>query len=216
VLAIASYGDIEPSDGEPNQWHAFLSSGGNYKDLGTLGGAASWVLGMNNGPSPAVVGESYTASGQTHAFLYTDHMQDLGTLGGPNSGALAVGDDGTVVGGADIDAAGDGHAFIWTEDGGMVDLNTLIDPAAGWTIEDACAINQSGQIAGDGIDPSGYFHACLLTPISVPEPSALTLLAVLGVGALVVNFRNNVTVRLQPAFGGYCDRRAIARGPQSA
>jgi len=34
-------------------------------------------------------------------------------------------------------------------------------------------INDSGQIVGEYQTPSGYFHAFLLTPNSVPEPSLI-------------------------------------------
>src|SRR4051794_34524752 len=52
-------------------------------DLGTLGGADSLGLGIND--SGQVVGQSDTADGHTHAFLYSQGvMADLGTLGGAN------------------------------------------------------------------------------------------------------------------------------------
>jgi hypothetical protein len=57
----------------------------------------------------------------------------------------------------------------------MVDLNTLIDPAAGWELNSAQAINDHGQITGYGfVLALGQQHAFLLTPI--PEPSTLALL----------------------------------------
>ncbi len=45
----------------------------------------------------------------------------------------------------------------------MKDLNELIDPACGWVLIDAVSINDSGQIAGNGVGPSGQ-HGLLLTP----------------------------------------------------
>ena len=52
------------------------------QDLGTLGGSYSYCLGIN--ARGQVVGESVTAAGETHAFLWEagTGMQDLGTLGG--------------------------------------------------------------------------------------------------------------------------------------
>ena len=41
----------------------------------------------------------------------------------------------------------------------MFDLNDLISPASGWTLYEANAINNSGQIVGDGINPLGQGHA---------------------------------------------------------
>ena len=47
------------------------------------------------------------------------------------------------------------HAYVYTN-GDMTDLNSLIDPNSGWVLEDAVAINNSGQIAGYGsLSPQG-------------------------------------------------------------
>src|SRR5919202_1397013 len=55
-------------------------------DLGTLGGATSDAYGLNDAGD--VVGDSVTATGDTHAFLYTGgKLQDLGTLRGADSTA---------------------------------------------------------------------------------------------------------------------------------
>ena len=110
-------------------------------------------------------------------------LTDLGTLGSPSwySTAAGVNDLGQVVGGSDIDAAGDGAAFIYTQAGGMQNLNDLIDPSSGWNLDGgAIAINDAGQIVGAGINPQGEFHAFLLTPV-VPEPCSFSLLC----GAIV-------------------------------
>jgi hypothetical protein len=48
--------------------------------------------------------------------------------------------------------------------GNNIDLNTLTDPASGWTLERANDINSSGWIVGQGINPQGESHAFLLIP----------------------------------------------------
>src|SRR5687767_10631895 len=49
-------------------------------ELGTLGGNDSYATGINN--AGQVTGNAKTATGETHAFLYSDGvMNDLGTLG---------------------------------------------------------------------------------------------------------------------------------------
>jgi probable HAF family extracellular repeat protein len=52
-------------------------------------------------------------------------MQNLGTLGGDSSLALAVSADGSVVVGWATNAAGQKRAFRWTAARGMQDLGTL-------------------------------------------------------------------------------------------
>lgn len=54
--------------------------------------------------------------------------------------------------------------FLW-ENGQMRDLNTLVDPAAGWQVFSAKDINNRGQIAASGINTDGRRRALLLTPI---------------------------------------------------
>ena len=59
-----------------------------------------------------------------------------------------------------------GRGFVYYGSGSIEDLNTLIGPSSGWRIDDADAINDSGQIAAEGYyGGSGDAHAVLLTPI---------------------------------------------------
>jgi probable HAF family extracellular repeat protein len=86
-----------------------------------------------------------TADGNTHAFLWTaaGGMEDLGTLGGPNSEAGAISENGVVVGSSET-AAGEQEAFMWTPKGGMRSLGTLgKHPSSG-----AGAVNSHMQVAG--------------------------------------------------------------------
>ena len=73
---------------------------------------------------------------------------NLGSLGGDQSGAVAVNDNGEVVG------TSDGHLFAWTAGGGMVDLGGLGGGSAS-----PSALNNSGQVVGTGYTATGYFHA---------------------------------------------------------
>jgi probable HAF family extracellular repeat protein len=148
-----------------------------FLSLGTLGGATSYGKSIND--SGAVVGYSSLSDGVTHAFLYTnkDGMIDLGALGvaGNTSQANAINNAGTIVG------ASNGHAFVY-QNNQMIDLNTLIDPALGFTLTNATGINNLGQIVGYGTLANGEERAFALTP--TPIPAALPLfgsgLAVLG------------------------------------
>jgi probable HAF family extracellular repeat protein len=72
-------------------------------------------------------------------------------------------------------SAGFSERFHTSADG-MRNLNDLLDPSgAGWTLRDAIAINDAGQIVGYGTSPPGAQHGFLLTP--VPEPPTLALVA---------------------------------------
>ena len=55
------------------------------------------------------------------------------------------------------------HAFVFDTLGGVRDLNTLIDPGLGWTLQFARDINDTGQITGSGT-VNGLARGFLLTP----------------------------------------------------
>jgi len=149
--------------------HAFLYSGGTMTDLGTLGGDSSQGNGIN--ASGEVTGSSSTsADNATHAFSYSGGtMTDLGVLGtGIFSSGFGINSFGQIVGESSTTPFGNFHAFVYTPGVGMVDLNTLIPSDSGWILRGAFGINDSGQITGYGINPSGLSHAFLLTPVTVP------------------------------------------------
>ena len=159
-------------------------SSGSVTNLGPLtGGTLSQVNGMSNG---FAVGDVNPATASTTGFLFdikTSILTDLTDPLGPSwpCDAASVNDFGQVVGGYAIDSAGDDAAFIYTQAGGMQNLNHLIYPSSGWNLTGCGGINDAGQIVGSGYNPQGQFHAFLLTPI-VPEPSSLCLLIVAAAG----------------------------------
>jgi probable HAF family extracellular repeat protein len=80
-------------------------------DLGTLGGTSSRAFGVN--VQGQVVGDSTTASGASHAFVWEiGVMTDLGTLGGTYSNASSINDRGVIVGSASTGT--ERHAVMWT------------------------------------------------------------------------------------------------------
>jgi probable HAF family extracellular repeat protein len=125
------------------------------RDLGTLGGANSRALDINN--RGEIVGFAYPARGEYHAFLYRDgSMRDLGTLGGVASQAFALNDRGEIVGWAQrAPSVNSTHGFLY-RDGAMVGLGTL-----GGLHSYAQNINEAGQIVGWASLPSGNQRAFL-------------------------------------------------------
>lgn len=190
-------------------FRAFLwSPSTGYDVLGTLGGANSYAMGLND--AGQLAGSAQVLSGYLHAFRSNGStLQDLGTLGGSSSYAYGINQAGDVVGNSSINIAGDSHAFLFAG-GAMLDLNTLIDPSSGWLLDQAFAINGSGQIVGGGL-LNGVAHAFRLDYRSadteaprasisaVPEPATwLLVLTALG-SAAAFTLRSRLRLRrLQP------------------
>jgi len=117
-----------------------------------------------------VVGLSYCAfncSLKEHATLWgktKGSMLDLGVLPGTSlSLAEGINNVGQVVGNSSPQGANPGHAFVWSQSTGMLDLNNLIPANSGWLLIQATAINDQGQIVGFGT-LNGQSEAFLLTP----------------------------------------------------
>jgi probable HAF family extracellular repeat protein len=118
---------------------------------------------------------------------------ELGNLGAGAGDAVDINNAGIAVGGVYSSSLGQRRAVYWGLDAVAVDLNTLIDPATGWTLTDAQHISDTGWIVGRGdFDPDGpggqdpYQRMFLMQvpATAVPEPSGLALLA-LAVPALL-------------------------------
>lgn len=180
-----------------NEYHAFISNGsGGLTDLGTLGGNSSEGLDIND--SGLVTGGSKTVDGIHHAFI-TDSSRrliDLGSLNGSSYG-YSINNAGQVVGqfGTETqwDASEDSRAFV-IEGGEMKDLNTLlVSSATGWILNGAFANNDNGQITGVGTH-NGVIRAFLLTPTSVPVPSAIWMMVSGLLGLLGFNKRCRANV----------------------
>jgi probable HAF family extracellular repeat protein len=193
VAGVSFEGEGEDADEHATLWSPTTPNGatGTLHDLGTLGGTYSEAHGIND--LGQVSGASdITGDGATHAFMWkpttpggvSGAMLDLGTLGGINSYGIAINTAGHVVGAAEVPAevSNYSHAFLYTSSGGMVDLNTLIDPLSGWVLLDADGVNDSGQITGQGLIGEEYharscsrpFPRCPATSISTTSSTAPT------------------------------------------
>jgi probable HAF family extracellular repeat protein len=160
--AINNAGMVVGSSGDgPMRQHAFLYQDGRMTDLGTLGGDYSVALGIND--QGEIAGEATTEFGEYHAFFFSNGtMRDLNTSEWGFSSTQGIDAAGRIVGVYRTEW-GELHAFVevfW-----MRDLNYEIDQDSGWKLGQANAINQLGQIVGEGINPAGIERAYLLTPI---------------------------------------------------
>lgn len=149
--------------------HAVLWNNDATHTLVDLGAAPNdWQSSANAiNDAGQIAGWSNGQAGMTAALWNNDAAHtaaSLGTLpGDASSVANAINHYTEVVGQSGNSAAT--HAFLWSAANGMEDLAALVDASgAGWTLTAATAINDLGQIAGNGIH-NGQKHAFLLTPI---------------------------------------------------
>ena len=131
---------------------AFLYSNGTVQNLGTFNNAfgTSFAFDINN--VGQIVGESSGLTGG-RAFIYENGvMRGIGSLGGNQSIAYAINDQGTVTGYATL-ANGQERAFRYSGNT-MIDLGTL-----GGSSSRGTAISESGIIVGTSLDSTGRFRA---------------------------------------------------------
>lgn len=116
------------------------------------GATGSEALGINT--AGEIVGEA-TVGGLNVPVEWQNGEVVL--LSAPSSGlAQAVNDSGVIVGA--ITVAGGQHAVTW-KNGSLIDLNNQLPTGSGWTLSQANAINNAGEIVGIG-NKGGF----LLTP----------------------------------------------------
>ena len=160
---LNSHGQVVGFSNMPGDWfnHPFLWDKGVLTDMGTLGGyyANSYVI----NEAGQAVGISDLADFTHHAFVWSKgNMADLGAVGSdPCSNGFYINASGQVVG-TSTDCHGTIlHAFLW-ENGSMVNLNAYIGPD--FAFVEPFNVNDRGEIAGNGVFPSGDVHVVLLVP----------------------------------------------------
>lgn len=183
------------SDTEDFETHAVLfTDDGTIIDLGTLAGPTGYSEAYGINDLGQIVGQSSNAQDEIRGFIWTEGLfTEIGILGDYEySEAYGINNLGHAVGRL---ATYDGYS----ETGFYFDGTTLWDLAdliqgglagAGLSsIFNATAINDAGQIIGDGFDLEGNRVAFLLNV--VPEPSTWALLIFGGIGLLVVRVRKS-------------------------
>ena len=168
--------------------HPFLwSKKMGLQDLGTLGGNNGVTNWINDAGDIAGKAELPGPLPQNHdAVLWRKNgaeMIDLGVLPGDScANAYYVNSRGQVVGtseNSDLCRIPTGeHAFLWENDGPMIDLNSLIPPSSSLQLVFASAIKDEGEIVGVGAPPgwtpdttNPCSHAYVLIPCDDDHPN---------------------------------------------
>ena len=148
---------------------AFLWDGEKLVDLytSTIGGQPLTADAIND--AGEVVGASAFPNRPFEAYLRRDEVAtDLGTVVGDCfSQAVAINSRGQVVGMSFSCDGSSQRAFLW-EDGAIVDLNTLIQPNSGFQLVETNAINDRGEIAGNGFPPGCTDFSCSHAYVLIP------------------------------------------------
>lgn len=162
MVGSGDIGVIDPVAGVP-EIRADFRYKGQILNLGTFGGTNSLANDLNNhaqvvggaentDPDPWDFGGILGLASPTawHAFLWQDGvMQDLGTLGGPDSFGFLINERGWIAGFSFTNSIPNTttgiptiHPFLWKR-GAMIDLGTL-----GGTFGSVAGLNNRGQVVG--------------------------------------------------------------------
>ena len=150
-------------------WHAFLWSDGHMADLGTLGGANSEAMSIND--LGQVVGRARVTDSPVvrHPVLWENgHIVDLGILAPCASGTgKSINNRGQIVGSVTLCTGTQSVRGFYVEEGKpLVNINTLIvGPRSGVYVDNAEFINDRGEIYGEGVTADGAVRAVLLVPV---------------------------------------------------
>jgi probable HAF family extracellular repeat protein len=167
---------------------------GAMADLGTLGGTHTVAYSINSPISPSasiqIVGESTTASGYDHAFMWQNGaMTDLGLPSNSSGYSFAFGINvyGQVAAAASFQNYPFDHAFLW-QNGRWTDLGTLKGVPRAGSRYFASAMNGYGQVVGrEGIGVGDYAFVWQSKQgmqdlnTLVPSGSGLTLGSAVGI-----------------------------------
>jgi hypothetical protein len=137
---------------------------GEVTDLGTLPG-----VGVTDAYASAIndVGQVAGASGGNAFIWQNGAMKKIGSLKDGFGPPSAINHAGQVVGGTNT-------AWVWTGNGKIQDLNSLIPTGTGWGLQEGRGINDAGRIVVVGSKPGFTVRACLLTPTTAPATTAST------------------------------------------
>ena len=160
-VAINNAGQVAGNLAVAHRPRAALYSGGITRDLGTLGGAASWVNGLN--AHGTVVGESELSGPGTAGFVYENGSLRTTTAaaGSDNFLPKGINDAGQMLG-MGVNRSSNLAVVQWAANtlATPVALNTFLSASATETLVLGQYLNASGQAAG----VCSNNKLCLLTP----------------------------------------------------
>jgi probable HAF family extracellular repeat protein len=140
--------------GVPFDLRGFIKHDGVWDEIPTFGGNESRAYAVND--LNDVVGWTRNEDGKFRAFAIPNgnlnQMTDIGDLGGGAAEAFDVNNNRVIVGQSKADETYF-HAFMWSQDGGMVDLGTL-----GGNESYAWSVNDSNVVVGKSQMPDGGTH----------------------------------------------------------
>jgi probable HAF family extracellular repeat protein len=162
-VAINNTGEVagaaDPSQASLLQGFVWHAAGGSQW-LGSLGSGYSIATGLND--TGSVVGLSFTANNQQHAFLWQAEsgMHDLtpGVTTAGGATAMAINSTGEVVGYFFPNGSVNTLGFVWTTAAGLQDLGPAGTLALG--------IDDAGNVIGQMPVASGYRHAFSWTQVA--------------------------------------------------
>jgi probable HAF family extracellular repeat protein len=136
-----------------SNFHAFLYSGGQMKDIGPPGAHQASAVAINT--SGQIVGGYSLTSGGAGEFLYSNgKMTTLPVPAGSNGvSAFAINDNGEIAGAVYFSSGAPAHAARFSN-GVWTDLGAIPGAAS----STAKAINIVGQIVGTAIFPQTQYH----------------------------------------------------------
>ncbi len=148
---------------------AFVYQSGTFTYLPPPPGATVGAFAINN--LGEVAGAIYPSGGGTHVALYANgSWTDYGGVTGAAAHATGLNIGGQVVATAIYPTTSyhpfkpGKHVAYIVSNGVLVDLNTLVPTNSGYTLTDAIAINDAGEILCNSTNVNGTKHAVLLTP----------------------------------------------------
>ncbi|WP_158567944.1 MULTISPECIES: DUF3466 family protein [unclassified Duganella] len=176
--------------------HGFVTSGGKMVDLGGIAGANSdQAIDIND--AGLIIGNAdFGWSHNSYAYVHANGTSTLiETPNGFQSKSSALNNYGQIVGRMWDRSRSYGFMYV---NGQVIDLNTFIDPAQGWSVEAALDINDRGQILTRACKNQG--RSCtemILSPDilqsiptpQVPEPATYAMMLT-GLGMLAWSRRS--------------------------